>query len=995
MPVLKTLPLILLFSLVLINYSPGQVSGSDPNQYAETIKSADSYFQAGDYINAKTSYEYALKLRPEEQYPKIRLEETLLKIRERMNLMEQYNAQTAKGDKLFNERDYDRARLEYQAAGSILPDEKYHQKKLAEIDRAISENARQQGEFDNLIREGDQLMASAKWEEAKTAFEKALLLKPGDQYAQDKITEIGIRLEEQSAREEQYKAIIQAADNFFNQKKYEEAKAEYRKALAIKPGETYPAQKSADIESIMAKRKEFDQVVAAADALYGKREFESAKIKYQEAIKILPGERFPKDMIDKINATLNAQSDKNTLYAKSVAEADKFFSSGDYANARKEYENALSIKPAEAYPSAQIKKIGEMLESARIQQEDYNQVIAQADKHFAGKEYELAKAQYQKALSMRPSESYPADRIKEIDKLLESLKLTLTLYNAAITDADKCFAEKNYKRAIELYQHALSIRPNEQYPHDKITEINKTIEEEKNREANYQKYVAEGDRLFAQKFYDNARQQFENALKLMPGKDYPTTRLAEIDRILGEKKKTDDDYLAAVGAGDEALAARQYDQALASYQQASTIKPGEKYPKDKIIEVEGILASMKTLQGNYDRLIGAADNLFVNADFVQAKAKYEEASKLKPGESYPREKIAEIDRQLNAEKESLEKSYTDAIAEADGYFAAKDYDKARTSYQNALKIKAGEQYPRDRIASIDQLLTDRKALRDSYDKVIAAADNMFVLQDYEASKIKYQEALGIMPGEKYPQDKIGQIEQILDKKNQEELLMKYRKAVADADQYFRAKDYVNAQAGYNAALAIMPGEQYPKDRLDEINRIYQSELKEVQDAYNKAVADADKYYASKVYDQALDSYRQALKHKPGESYPKEMIDKINEFLEESSIVTMVTNSTVLEPNIEKRFPFAPIPVKDRNSDYIILKAQNTGDSGYKLMVNFGKGGTKNGGFIILVPGKDQILDILIRLGQQYKWFTEDNDWIGLIPMGGGLDVSLLKITKGQ
>jgi len=995
MPVIKTLPFILLLSLVWILHAPGQVTGNDPNQYAETIKSADSYFQAGDYINAKTSYEYAIKLRPEEQYPKTRLEETLLRIRERMSLMEQYNDRTAKGDKLFNEKDYDKARLEYQAAGNILPDEKYHLKKLAEIDQAIAEKGRQQGEFDNLVSEGDQLMASAKWTEAKAVFEKALLLRPGERYPQDKITEISVRLEEQSAREEQYKAILQAADNLFNQKKYEEAKAEYKKALAIKPGETYPAEKSADIEGILVKRKEFDQVVAAADALYGKREFESAKTKYQEAIKILPGERFPKDMIDKINATLNAQSDKNALYAKSIAGADKFFASGDYSNAKKEYENALSIKPAETYPPAQIRKIGEMLESARIQQEDYNQVIAQADKHFAGKEYELAKAQYQKALSMRPTETYPADRIKEIDKLLQSLKLTLTLYNAAIADADKCHAEKNYKRAIELYQHALSIKPNEQYPHDKISEINKTIEEEKNREANYQKYVAEGDRLFAQKFYDNARLQFENALKLMPGKDYPTTRLAEIDLILGEKKKTDDDYLAAVSAGDNALAAKQYDQALASYRQASAIKPGEKYPKDKIIEAEGILASLKTLQGNYDRLIGAADNLFGNGDYVQAKAKYEEASKLKPEESYPKEKIADIDRQLNAEKESLEKSYTDALAEADGHFTAKDYDKARASYQNASKIKPGEQYPKDRIASIDQLLTDRKALRDSYDKVIAAADNMFVAQDYEASKTKYQEALGILPGEKYPQEKIEQIEQILAKKNQEELLAKYKKALADADQYFRVKDYVNAQTGYNAALAIMPGEQYPKDRLDEINRIYQSEMKEVQDAYNKAIADADKYYASKVYDQALDSYRQALKHKPGESYPKEMIDKIHKFLEESSIVTMVTSSTLLEPNTEKRFTFTPIPVKDRNSDYIILKAQNTGDAGYKLMVNFGKGNAKNGGFIILVPAKDQPLDILIRLGQQYKWFTEDNDWIGLLPMGGGLDVSLLKITKGQ
>lgn len=51
------------------------------NAYDETIAAADSLFEAGSFTDAKTKYDEALKLKPEEKYPKEKSDECLAKIK--------------------------------------------------------------------------------------------------------------------------------------------------------------------------------------------------------------------------------------------------------------------------------------------------------------------------------------------------------------------------------------------------------------------------------------------------------------------------------------------------------------------------------------------------------------------------------------------------------------------------------------------------------------------------------------------------------------------------------------------------------------------------------------------------------------------------------------------------------------------------------------------------------------------------------------------------
>jgi transcriptional regulator of heat shock response len=99
---------------------------------------------------------------------------------------------------------------------------------------------------------------------------------------------------------------------------------------------------------------------------------------------------------------------------------------------------------------------------------------------------------------------------------------------------------------------------------------------------------------------------------------------------------------------------------------------------------------------------------------------YEEGLKLKQEESYPKTQLAEIEKLLAeasnkaaADKDRLAKEqqakelnekYTAVIAKADKAFENKEYKEAKSSYLDASIIKATEKYPKDKIMQIDLLL---------------------------------------------------------------------------------------------------------------------------------------------------------------------------------------------------------------------------------------------------------------------------------------------------
>ncbi len=211
---------------------------------------------------------------------------------------------------------------------------------------------------------------------------------------------------------------------------------------------------------------------------------------------------------------------------------------------------------------------------------------------------------------------------------------------------------------------------------------------------NYAAAIAKADKAFASKNYELARLDYYEAQKFKPTENYPKTKIAEIDKLLA--------YDSKLKMANNEYTAKKYEQALADYEAASAINPNEQYPKDKIAEIKAILA-LKNVESDVDKkyreALARADQAMAAKNYQGAKSGYNEALRIKPAESYPKTQITQAQKAID---------YQSTIQKADTEFSAKSYLPALTDYQAASQLFPNEQYPKDKIAQINTLLASTK-----------------------------------------------------------------------------------------------------------------------------------------------------------------------------------------------------------------------------------------------------------------------------------------------
>ena len=248
----------------------------------------------------------------------------------------------------------------------------------------------------------------------------------------------------------------------------------------------------------------------------------------------------------------------NDKYNAAIAKADKSLLTKDYTSAKTAYNEALGIKPSEAYPKAKLTEIDKLLATAlandaaeknRIAKENelndkYNAAIAKADKAFDVKDYINSKISYNEALTYKTNERHPKEQIVKIDQFIADdfkKKELQAKYDAAIAKANTSIIAKDYTTALIAYKEAQSIKPTEQFPLTKISEINKLIDNisrNKEIELQYKDFITKGDRYLASKDFNLSKSNFQQALNLKPTEKYPKDQLVAIDILMKAKITT-------------------------------------------------------------------------------------------------------------------------------------------------------------------------------------------------------------------------------------------------------------------------------------------------------------------------------------------------------------------------------------------------------------------------------------------------------------------------
>lgn len=370
-----------------------------------------------------------------------------------------------------------------------------------------------------------------------------------------------------------------------------------------------------------------------------------------------------------------------------------------------------------------------------------------------------------------------------------------------VAKGDRSKSSKEWQKAIDFYDSALALFPDEQEVVDKRLQAQNGLDEANASSASaaaFQSLLDAGDEALSRDDLTGARQSFNDAKTMNPDAREPDDGLRRVDEresTLQANSEADAEYQELILDADKYFEREQYDRAIGLYSEAMGLKPDERYPKNRIEEAEtrqSDLASQaadiieRTIQ--YEALIDEANQLFRKDDYEAALVKYEAAGQLLPAERFWQQR-AEASRERLAEMES-----------------------------DAAERAAREQAVADRAAASAAL----KEKRREYDAINDDADVLFRNDDYEAAIAKYEQALEVLPEERYPQQRITEA----------------RKRINEAAGVDEASDATDDEALVADALESQGKER--ESRNDREDRAEKNDAREAERAAAAAQREADR-----------------------------------------------------------------------------------------------------------------------------------------------------------
>ena len=784
------------------------------------------------------------------------------------------------------------------------------------------DKAKKDAEFSRLIASGDANVGQSKYTEAIINFKLALDIKPNDSVALARIAEAEKQLAlagDKAKKDAEYKRLIVAGDANVSQSKFSEAIINFKSALEIKPNDTIALARIAEAEKQIAllgdkakKDAEYKRLIVAGDANVSQSKFGEAIINFKSALDIKPNDTIALARIAEAEKQLALAGDKvkkDAEFNRLIAAGDANVSSFKYREAIINFKSALDIKPNDSVALARIAEAEKQLALAGDKAKkdaEFNRLIAAGDANVSQFKYPEAIINFKSALDIKPNDSVALARIAEAEKqiaLLGDKAKKDAEYKRLIVAGDANVSQSKFGEAIINFKSALDVKPNDTIALARITEAEKQLAlagDKVKKDAEFNRLIVSGDANVSQSKYSDAIINFKSALDIKPNDSVALARLAEAEKQLalaGDKAKKDAEFSRLIAEGDANVSQLKYVDALNSYKSALKLK-NDAIVVAKIAETERLMQLAETerlrlesdkqaialKQQKYKEAIDKANQLFASKNFTESRLFYQQALSIDQVPVYPAERIREIDKIIaqmqsdalaNDQETAKTKLYNDAVNRGGSNFAAKLYSEAINAYREAQKIKTAEILPSQKINEI-QLILDgiaEKALEDQkfasdknlsnneklYLDKIKIADENFKKSQWTVARFYYIEALKFKQTDNYSLEKVDACDKMIDSGITAEKMQDYKNKIAKADAEMKAQNYSSARFYYRSASDILKWETYPKQQLNEIDRIVAEKLNESdQKLFTENQSKADEAFNRQEYPVSRFYYNKAM-----------------------------------------------------------------------------------------------------------------------------------------
>lgn len=630
----------------------------------------------------------------------------------------------------------------------------------------------------------------------------------------------------------------------------------------------------------------------------------------------------------------------------------------------------------------------------------YQSLITMGDKEFNNAEYIKAKSYYQEALRIRKDDPTAKSKLnKTLQKIREQSEKE-EIFFQHIDEADNHYDNGDYDKALASYNKAAKLFPKDEYTLEQIKIVTQKITDEKENIAAFNEFINNGDRFMRENKYTEATLQYKAALNLYPNNNTAKDKYNNAKSLKENYDKLSADFEQLKREANDFVLRKKYAEAIEKYQQALSIFPNDSDLKTLITS----LATQKDISDRYNSRINEADSLYLEKSYEKAKTAYREALVIIPEDSYSSDMIARIDETLNSDEYKSLKNFLNLLEEAKALETNNKYDESLAKYKLALKQNPSDEFTSQKIDYLTNLINNKNKeieLNAQYTALISKGDSCTSGEDFYTALDYYTQAYNLIPNRNEAKDKkentqkrINEIEAqlALEKQKWDEY---YKEAMNAAQAFMNESNYPEAIKEYNKALRFKENDPTATQALKNATQLNDARLASLMKEYEQYIYNADNQYNTNNLDKAIEFYSKALALNTGNSYPAEMIDKISIMLQENKLAALVDENTTINSNETKKFNFEPVDVTTRKGNYILIKAKNLSDRSYTMFISYGSPKGNSGSLIVRIPNNQDTNSFIIKIGAQYKWFSEDNTWIELTPEGGNIEIELMEITKGK
>ena len=220
---------------------------------------------------------------------------------------------------------------------------------------------------------------------------------------------------------------------------------------------------------------------------------------------------------------------------------------------------------------------------------------------------------------------------------------------------------------------------------------------------------------------------------------------AEAARIAAEEEAARQAALAAaeaerqatikgmLDAADALFDQQDYANAKVKYQEVVTFDAGNAIATAKIQEIDGIFAQMAAeLEANYNKAMSAGNSALTAENFAEAIAQYQTALAYKPEDPTATAQLAIAEKSERDRIAALRSQYEKFVKEGDANFKTNTFDKAIEAYTKAEELGL-ETYPTEMIARISEIIEQNKLYELNSEPMLLAAGQA---QRFDFNKIE-------------------------------------------------------------------------------------------------------------------------------------------------------------------------------------------------------------------------------------------------------------------